>query len=118
MIPDENTLSRVVIEWAIANSNVKSVWLYGSRIAGSKKTASEDSDWDVAIEIDGTPEFIRAWWFSNYETIHAEIERKIGWQRSHREAWKGVHVEIFNPPETPTVAAAISEYAVLIYRRK
>jgi hypothetical protein len=118
LVPSQSNLERAIAEWAQTRPYLKAAWLYGSRIPGSGKMPQENSDWDLAIQIEGdNPEQIKAWWFDNLDNVHKELEGKIGWSRSHREAWKGIHVEMHNPPLTPNVSRAVEDYAVLVYTK-
>lgn len=117
-IPTQHELSRIIENWAQTQKNVKAVWLYGSRIQESGKQAHAESDWDVAIQFDGdNPEQIRFDWFNDMDRIQKELDELIGWEREHRDTWEGIHLEIYNPPETEHVSKAVCTYAICVYSK-
>lgn len=117
-IPSQSELSKVLSDWARTRTDVKAIWLFGSRVAGSGKEPRADSDWDIAIQFEGEDaDKIRAEWFKNVDDIHAELEAKIGWQREHNSVWKGIQVEIHNPPQTENVSSAITSYAICVFKK-
>ncbi|MFN7139654.1 MAG: nucleotidyltransferase domain-containing protein [Limisphaerales bacterium] len=101
----DDELVKEILSWS-ENKPVKRIWIYGSYLKGK----IDYSDIDVAIELNlPTPEENRRFWFENIESYNADLQYLTG---------QNIHVQLFNPPETPTVCSGVEECSVLLMDRK
>lgn len=111
--PSKETIARIVQGWAASKPEILRAWLYGSRIRGKNKDNGdirEDSDWDVAVELDSpTSDGRDSHWLRVVNDWDGEMDEAAGWR---------VEVEHYNPPERARVANAVNEHGVLVYQRR
>ncbi|KVN30680.1 hypothetical protein WJ63_07815 [Burkholderia pyrrocinia] len=69
----------------------------------------EDSDLDVAIEIDGVNGNAQATWMFDTESWRAEIAGLVPFE---------VDLQHFDGDETPVIKDAISQSSILVYERE
>jgi hypothetical protein len=114
--PSRAAIENAVQGWARSRKNVLKAWLLGSRITGTSHDSGEpfrpDSDWDVAIQLDGpTGEERKSRWFKMISSAQDQLEELTGWR---------VHVgdcDFAFYPDAPT-AEAVTAHGVLIYDRE
>jgi uncharacterized protein len=102
----EIAMRNAVRTWAASKPQIVKAWLYGSRVKG---TATETSDWDVAISLDlPSVDANRRFWFDVIDEWNTELAQAAGCD---------VELQFNNPPETPLVASGVGQAGVLVYQR-
>ncbi|QVN18733.1 nucleotidyltransferase family protein [Burkholderia pyrrocinia] len=102
---DVRLAATAISRWAVTKPIIRRVFIFGSRVRDDFR---EDSDLDVAIEIDGVNGNALATWMFDTKTWHAEISGLASFE---------IDLEFFDGDETPTIKAAIERSSVLIYTR-
>lgn len=95
--------------WARQKPSVRRLFAYGSRVRG---THTNESDFDVAVEIDpaDTDTDSGAAWICDTEEWQNELQPLLPWT---------VHLEWHDPGgKTPHVAAGLQETSLLVYERE
>lgn len=97
----------IVRRWAENNPLVRAVYIYGSR---ATEKFAEDSDLDIAVEIDKGPgaENKLATWILESGLWETELQAQL----SHK-----VHIEWYDENDTPTVKAGVENSGILLYSR-
>ena len=95
-------------DWGSNNKYIALIYLYGSKVTGSY---SENSDIDVAVEIDESelePHYSNAMsvWFSHKQSWANELIKIIGVE---------VHLEWLHQENTPTVKSGVETGHILVY---
>lgn len=104
----QDLIKENIKEWASSNPLVKRAYLYGSRAKGDHK---EDSDIDIAIEIDtekGDSNTL-ATWTCNAEKWRQELQPLLKYK---------LHLEWEALQETPKIKNGLDESSILLYERK
>ena len=102
MTPQE-TLTYRFKTWADGKGYITRAWLFGSRAKG---TARDDSDWDLALELHVQDDQQGKFFRSKLEEWNTELQKFVGLP---------ITVDLYYPPETPNVSAAVDEYGIQIY---
>jgi predicted nucleotidyltransferase len=105
---DAERFKHVLRAWASATPCVRKVSIFGSRAKG---TPRNDSDLDVAVEIDamGNDESPYVSWFHAKRSWHSELQQQLN---------VPLDLEWFDPAgSTPTIAKGLSEGNVVVYER-
>jgi predicted nucleotidyltransferase len=99
-------ISESLVNWASKNKSISRIWLYGSRIKG---TYNEDSDLDIAVEIDEKSISEDITTYSTFETenVQKALQAFIPYK---------VHLEIVYE-DTPHVLSYLKKQSVLIYEK-
>jgi Polymerase beta, Nucleotidyltransferase len=112
--PTKDAIAAAAEAWARRHPSVQRVWLYGSRITGissnTKKPPAPDTDWDIAIEIDGTSEDDRRMrWFAFKDQALDELQALTNWK---------IDVHHCDPQFDPErVAVEVVKGSILVYKR-
>ncbi len=107
---DENLLF-LLINWACSKPQVKTIFLYGSRVKG---TFEDSSDLDIAIELDlNTIDYnnvtdASTFWCITKGRWSSEVEGFLPYK---------IHLEWLHS-STPTVQKAVSEKSILVYQKE
>lgn len=108
---NNSDIQRAIEGWATRIPLVGKVWLFGSRARG---THSEDSDVDIACELDGSSITgtdasggFATWMFESKEWKR-QIEQELGIP---------VDLQIYMGSDTPTIQYALAESSVLLYEK-
>ena len=105
---DAERYRQVLRAWALATPCVRKVSIFGS---WAKGTSRDDSDLDVAVEIDpvGSDESAYVSWFHEKAPWHTELQQQLDVK---------LDLEWFDPAgSTPTIAKGLSEANVVVYER-
>jgi predicted nucleotidyltransferase len=105
MESDVKTAATAIARWAATKPIIRRVFIFGSR---ARDDFREDSDLDVAIEIDGVNGNALATWMFDTKPWHAEISALVPFE---------IDLEFFDEDETPIIKTAIERSSVLIYVR-
>ena len=112
--PTQDEITIAIKAWARHHSFIQRVWLYGSRITGissnTGKAPKPETDWDIAVEIDGESEDDRRIrWFAFTDQAGDEMKALTNWKIDVH------HCDPLFDPER--VAAELSKGSILIYTR-
>ncbi|WP_175757666.1 nucleotidyltransferase family protein [Burkholderia cepacia] len=105
MESDVKTAAIAIARWAITKPIIRKVFIFGSR---ARDDFREDSDLDIAIEIDGVNGNALATWMFDTKPWHAEISALVPFE---------IDLEFFDEDETPIIKAAIKRASILVYTR-
>ncbi|WP_175803717.1 nucleotidyltransferase family protein [Burkholderia ambifaria] len=105
MESDVKTAAIAMARWAATKPIIRRVFIFGSR---ARDDFREDSDLDVAIEIDGVNGNALATWLFDTKPWHAEISALTPFE---------IDLEFFDEDETPIITAAIKRSSILVYTR-
>ncbi|WP_186123807.1 nucleotidyltransferase family protein [Burkholderia gladioli] len=105
MESDVQSAAAAISRWAATKPIIRRVFIFGSR---ARDDFRENSDLDVAIEIDGVNGNALATWMFDTKPWYAEISALAPFE---------IDLEFFDEEETPTIKAAIRRSSVLIYKR-
>jgi hypothetical protein len=112
--PTKEVMTGAAQEWARQHPFIQRVWLYGSRITGvssnTKKPPAPDTDWDIAVEIDGESEYDRrTHWVAFMDQAVGEMQALTNWK---------IDVHHCDPRFDPErVAAEVMKGSILVYER-
>ncbi len=101
---------KIIKNWANKNDRIKNVWIYGSRV---KDNYSEDSDLDIAIQIESRP------FDSDFDIYTCKGDK---WQNELENLLPfKIDLQRFadknSPVDTPEVRKGVCKESKLIYRR-
>lgn len=101
-----DAIKRAVCTWAKSSPKVRRVWLFGSR---AKNTHREDSDIDIAIELDSTllrgEDPFTHWMFESKPMLAALQPLLAG----------KIDFQLYQSGGTPHVVSYVAENSVLLY---
>lgn len=108
--------AEILREWAHDGDIVKRLWLYGSRVPGSRRESRPDSDLDVAIEVQRkgmSDPYTR--FFFDHKTWEASLDGLFPFP---------IHLTHYNPSvsedlpvEDGNVKKEVDRYGYLVYER-
>ncbi len=104
---DIETVKNIIAKWADSEPLVTKAYIFGSRARGDH---GEDSDLDVAIEIEmrrGDENKLAIWIFEK-QGLEDRLSRLIPFS---------LQLEHLNGNETPTVLSGVERGSILVYER-
>lgn len=109
-------IAEILSDWAQRMDFVERVWVYGSRVPGSRRPARPDSDLDVAIDLRST---IRQSGYARFLCEHDSWGIELSGVLPFR-----VHVTHYNdlvdpdlPVEEGNVKKEVDRYGYLVYQK-
>jgi uncharacterized protein len=98
-------IKEIIVEWAENEPLVKKVYIFGSR---ARHDYREDSDLDVAVEINKLPgdSNILATWMFESDKLKESLEPVLPYK---------LQLENYDGDNTPKVEAGINQSSILIY---
>jgi len=117
---DLESIKDILHEWASKDSDIRSVYIYGSRARGYY---GENSDLDIAITLERKGGKINGYglWVKTFEEYIRQVESLLPEMKIHLEYLdieEYLDVEPLGIDGTPTVKAAVEESGILIYSRE
>jgi GNAT superfamily N-acetyltransferase len=112
--PTQEAIAAAARAWAKQYPFIQKVWLYGSRISGissnTKRPPAPDTDWDIAVEIDGTSEDDkRRRWLAFHGQAVDQMQTLTNWE---------IDIHHSDPRFDPErVAVEVKKCGVLVYER-
>ena len=106
----------ILRQWAAESDFVQRLWVYGSRVPGSRRPPRPDSDLDVAIEVVHTALSNHyAWWLCDHkawrEDLNTRIPLEIHLTHYHPD------IPYDHPVEDGNVKREVDRYGYLVYDR-